>query len=123
MLGIFERNCGPESYDIAINFNNLAALYQAQEKYDDAEALYQRALSKEKLLGPQHPDVAFTLNNLAVLLNRQGRRTEASQCYRRALAILEASLEPDHRKLVTAAKTTSASWKALPTLSKMLKKV
>lgn len=32
MLDIFEREYGPEQYEIAVNLNNLAALKQAQGK-------------------------------------------------------------------------------------------
>ena len=78
-LAIFERILGPEHYEIAINLNNLAALYQARGETSEAEALYRRALAiKEKLLGPAHPDVAMTLNNLAVLLKSQGRHQQAA---------------------------------------------
>ena len=64
-LAIFERAYGPEHYELAANYNNLAAIYQAQGKGAEAERLYRRALAiKEKVLGPDHPDVAMTLNNL-----------------------------------------------------------
>lgn len=46
----------------------LAGLYQAEGRYDDAEPLYKRSLTKrEKALGPDHPDVGQSLNNLAEL--------------------------------------------------------
>ena len=39
--------------------NNLAALYDNQGRYAEAEPLYKRALAiQEKALGPDHPDVA-----------------------------------------------------------------
>ena len=45
--------------------NNLAASYNSQGKYLQAEALFQRALTiSEKTLGPQSPDVATLLVNL-----------------------------------------------------------
>lgn len=45
-----------------------------QEKYAEAEPLYERALAiREKTLGPDHPDVAMVLNNQAVLKNAQAR--------------------------------------------------
>src|SRR5438874_1533109 len=67
-LAIFEREAGPDSYDMAVNLNNLAALYQAEGKVSEAERRLVRALKiKEKLLGPDHPEVATTLNNLALL--------------------------------------------------------
>ena len=73
---------------MATSLNNLAALYQAQGKYGEAEPLYQRALAIwEKALGPEHPDVATSLNNLAGLYYAQGKYEEAEPLYQRALAI------------------------------------
>jgi Tetratricopeptide repeat len=46
----------------------------AEERYADAEPLYQWALTiREKALGPDHPLVAQSLNNLALLYIGQGR--------------------------------------------------
>ena len=54
-----EKALGPEHPDVANSLNNLAALYQAQGRYAEAEPLYKRALAiSEKALGPEHPDVA-----------------------------------------------------------------
>ena len=106
MLALFEAQlqAGDKDaeYEIAVNLNNLAALYNRTGRAAEAEPLYARALAlKEKLLGPEHPDVAVTLNNLAVLLKALGRRDEAAEAYRRALAIFEATLEPQHPKIAT----------------------
>src|SRR5262245_62677060 len=48
------------SYAYALN--TLATVYLAQQKYDEAEELYRRAMAiREKVLGDDHPDVAHTL--------------------------------------------------------------
>ena len=48
------------------SFNNLALVYRAQGKYEEAEGLFKRALAiREKALGASHPDVGQTLSNLA----------------------------------------------------------
>ena len=87
---------------MAVNLNNLAALYQAQGKLKEAEWRYRRALNiKEKLLGPDHPDVAMTANNLAVLYKSEGKYEAAESLYRRALKIFEKALSPTHPKVVT----------------------
>ena len=89
-------------YEIAVNLNNLAALYTRTGRAAQAEPLYRRALAlKEKSLGPGHPDVALSLNNLAVLLKTLGRLDEAADAYRRALQIFEQTLDPEHPKLKT----------------------
>ena len=62
--------------------NNLAALYDDQGKYSEAEPLYQRALAiREEALGPAHHDVATSLNNLALLYNNQGKYAKAEPLY------------------------------------------
>ena len=54
------------------DFPHRVFFSQNQDKYDDAEPLYKRALTiREGTLGPRHPDVAITLNNLAGLLKSQ----------------------------------------------------
>ncbi|MBI1765116.1 MAG: serine/threonine protein kinase [Acidobacteria bacterium] len=107
VLALFERQlaAGDQSaaYEIAINLNNLAALYARTNRRAEAEPLYRRALAiKERLLGAQHPDVAVTLNNLGVLLKALSRIEEAVEMYRRALAIFEATLAAGHPKLEAA---------------------
>jgi len=44
----------------------------------------------------------LVLNDLALLHFAQGRYIEAEALYRRALAIMEASLRPEHRKMASA---------------------
>ena len=73
---------------MATSLNNLAALYQTQGQYAEAEPLYKRALAiSEKALGPDHPDVATSLNNLAELYHAQGQYAQAEPLYKRSLAI------------------------------------
>src|SRR5262245_25896155 len=46
--------------------NTLATAYLAQQKYDEAEGLYRRAIAiREKVLGDDHPAMAHTLTNLS----------------------------------------------------------
>ena len=75
----------------------MAALYQDQGRYADAEPPYKRGLAiREKALGPNHPDVALSLSNLAGLYQALGRTAEAEPHYKRSLAIRERALGPDH---------------------------
>ena len=88
-----------EVYDSGIsdNLNNLAAFYEAQGRYADAESLYKRALAiREKALGPDNPDVSDSLDNLAAFYEAQGRFADAESLYKRALAIREKALGPDN---------------------------
>ncbi len=88
---------GGGSIDEAISLNNLAALYQDQSRYAEAEPLYKRSLAiREKTLGLEHPAVATSLNNLATLYHAQGRYTEAEPLLKRSLVINEKTLGPEH---------------------------
>jgi len=70
--------------------NNLAELYQAQGRYPDAEALFNRALeASERVLGKEHPDTFRIVNNLAALYDSQGRHAEAEPLHKRALEAKE----------------------------------
>jgi tetratricopeptide (TPR) repeat protein len=74
------------SYALALN--TLATVYVAQQKYDEAEGLYRRALAiREKVLGDDHPDVAHTLTNLSLVYSLQRKFGEAEGVLRRALEI------------------------------------
>ena len=70
-----EKALGPDHLDTAQSLNNLAALYDNQGKYEQAEKLYQRALAiAEKALGPDHPATKIVRSNLAALRRAQDKR-------------------------------------------------
>jgi tetratricopeptide (TPR) repeat protein len=67
--------------------NNLAALYNEQKRYVDAEPLLKRSQEiYAKVLGPDHPDVGVSLNNLAVLYGAQSRYAEALPILQRTIS-------------------------------------
>ncbi len=79
---------GDQDPRLATSLNNLAELYRAQGKYEQAEPLYQRALAiAEKVLGPEHSQVATVLENCAALLHKLNRDAEAERMEARAKAI------------------------------------
>ncbi len=88
-LAIRENIPASNHLDDANILNELAGIYQYQERYADAESLYKKALAiREKELGLGHPDVAADLNYLARLyFYNQRRDTEAEFLFKRALAI------------------------------------
>jgi len=66
--------------------NNLGNLYSDQGRLNEAEKMYERALSGyEKALGPEHTSTLDTVNNLGTLYTRQGKLDEAERMYQRAL--------------------------------------
>ena len=77
--------------------NNLAELYDAQGRYEEAKPLFLKALEmRARLLREEHPDVAMSIYWLAVLYHEQGRYSEAEPFYIQALAIAERVLGKDH---------------------------
>jgi hypothetical protein len=56
-LAIREKLLGAEHPDVATTLKNLAELYRASGRTDEAEPLYRRAVAiAEKVLGKEHPD-------------------------------------------------------------------
>ena len=74
--------------DAAALLNDLAALYDSQERYDAAESCYSRALAiLENALGPDHPDVIANVENLTALYRATNREDEALELEGRASLI------------------------------------
>ena len=68
--------------------NNIASLYIAKDKYEDALPYYMKALKiLEAEKGLDHPDVATNLNNLGELFRVQKKYDLALPYYERALEI------------------------------------
>ena len=54
--------------DTATSYNNLAGLYQAQGKYEEAESYYKKALAiYNKEFGIDHPNTKIIKENLEIL--------------------------------------------------------
>ena len=76
---------------------NLAAVLKADNAFDAAKPLYQRALSiAERSYGNAHPTTAACLDNLAGLLYAGQDFTAAEDYYQRALGIAEQAFGPAH---------------------------
>ena len=62
---------------MAHSYNNLAQLLQAQNKLDEAELMFRRALAILKnALGEDHPDVATARGELGYLLDAKARQLD-----------------------------------------------
>jgi tetratricopeptide (TPR) repeat protein len=89
--------------DLATSINNLAALYESQGRYSEAEPLFLQALElTQRLLGDEHPDVATSLNNLAFLYRSQGRYSEAEPLFLQALELRQRLLGDEHPSVATS---------------------
>lgn len=88
---------GAESAEYATQLNNLAALYKAQGRLNEAEPLYKEAVVILRAALPEgHPDIATDLNNLAGLYQAQGRLNEAEPLFQEALTICRIALPKGH---------------------------
>jgi tetratricopeptide (TPR) repeat protein len=82
---------------------SLANVYKQQEKFFEALALYQQALSiAEKTYGPVHPNIAVNLSNIGSLLTAQQKHAEAADYFRRSLEIHKRVFGPRHPRLFSA---------------------
>jgi tetratricopeptide (TPR) repeat protein len=77
-LAVKEAGIGPDSPDVATTLNNLAQLYAADGRVQDAMPLLERSLAiQEKTLDAEHPALARTLRGLAAMYRTVGRDHDA----------------------------------------------
>ena len=77
--------------------SNLAALYYAQGRNEEAEPLLREALQLQReALGPRHPSTLTSMAILANLYHAQGRDGEAEPLLREALQLQRETLGPGH---------------------------
>jgi CHAT domain-containing protein/tetratricopeptide (TPR) repeat protein len=99
-IDIYEQVLGPNSSDLAITLDNLAALYSEHGRLSEAEQLRLRALKIFKdTLDPGNPHIATTLQNLAVLYQYQGRVPEAQAKFLEALSVAEKAYGQESREV------------------------
>ncbi len=82
--------------DVSVLRNNLASIYHAQGRVEQAEALYRLALRSLDAAHPQHPSIPAILNNLGGIWTTNGQYEEAEQAYQRALSVAEKVFGRDH---------------------------
>ncbi len=79
---------GTDDHRLPWTMSALAAVYRSQERFIEAEALFQRALAVlEAAYGPEHPDMAQIMEDHAILLRNTERGGEAEELETRAEAI------------------------------------
>ena len=92
-----ERTSGADQRDVAIAVAALAALLDAQDRIDEAEPLYRRALR----IFARHPqrdgnELAVTLSGLAAIRHAKGHPAEAARLYHRALVLRRRLMPAGH---------------------------
>ena len=87
----------PEHPQKAATLDTLAKLSLVQDKAEQAEALFQRALViRERHFGLTHPDIARSLMDLAKLYEQRGAYERADPLWQRAYIIFEQCLGQAH---------------------------
>ena len=81
--------------------NNLANIYRALGRLEDALAMQENALELQRMiLPPNHIDIAVSLFNVSLSYARvAGGVPRAYECAREALVIWQAALPPSHPHL------------------------
>jgi tetratricopeptide (TPR) repeat protein len=88
--------------DVAADLAVLGAVLYGQERYDEAEMVFNQALTAfQRHYGPEHYEVAVNLGNLAALYAATDRADEAQRCYERALKIKRRVLGYAHPEIAT----------------------
>ena len=100
-----EQTLGLKHVDVAASLNSLGQVYIAQEKFEQAEPLVERALaiyltnptdaSEETPIG-----LLISLNNLVAIYSGQGLPQRAIPFMQQVSAILEQALGPEHPDVV-----------------------
>lgn len=104
-IQILESGPGPREVFMRNLHNNFAILLQDLGRYDEAVAYYQRAIDGWRAVDPAQPLVGVGLSNIADLELDRGRPDVAERHAAEALALLEATLEPEHRYVANASAT------------------
>jgi serine/threonine protein kinase/Tfp pilus assembly protein PilF len=86
-LSILESSQAPQTI-IADVLDDLATMYEHEEKWELARQTYQRAVEIDRAsLGNDHPRIATRLNNLAVVAQNVGDLKQAEELYQEALRL------------------------------------
>lgn len=92
-----------ESIAHARALSDLADLYRAQARYEEAEPLFRRAIALLERSGePARSTLARPLNSLALVYRAQGLYERAEPLCQQALTILEALHGPEHPSTAAA---------------------
>ena len=93
-----------EAHDaLAQTKNNLAALFRATKRLDQAQRYYREALDeRRRWLGDDHPQVAKLFNNLGKFFQDRGNYAEAERHLRESLRMLRAGLGDEHHFIARA---------------------
>ena len=94
--------------DLALCYNNIAAVYVKRGMYDEAIKNYRLALSlRESYLHPMHEIIALTYADMGMVYDFMGSYKLAVENLTKALNIFESIYPADHRIIAAMRSTIS----------------
>ncbi len=102
LINVLKQKYEANDLNIAIVFDNLAQVEEAQEQYENAENYYKKGLDiNTKRYGENHPLVAISYYNLAGLYRKQKQYQNALKWFIEAYKIQQFNCESDYRDTIT----------------------
>ncbi len=95
-IAMGEPSLGGEDADVLTALNSLAVLYKYNGRFDEAAALYQRALGAAEKAGAEDESLATLLHNIGGLEHARGNYAAGEPPARRSVELRERALGPDH---------------------------
>lgn len=100
-VDLAERLFGANDVRLAQSLNDLGALHQRQEQWDQAAACHERALQIRKAAQPTDPAaIVQSLGNLGKVYHAQGRPAQAKPLFEESLRLVEQHVGATHPKTV-----------------------
>ena len=96
-MAIREKALGVEHPNVALSLQNLATIYEVQNRLSEAEQLYLRAIAiQDRAFGSEHPTSAQTRELLAINYTSQGRYADAERLLKLSLATKRKAFGESH---------------------------
>lgn len=103
---------GESHPSVTIGLHNLARIRMAQQRYDEARQLGERALILLRKRGEQDSIVARAIDTLGDISREQGRYEEAAELHEEALKIIEAKYGSDHPRVASCLISLGSDFRA-----------
>lgn len=112
-LQIRERSFTPADEALRTALNNLAEVYMALRKYEDAEPIFQRLIKSYEEFAPSDARLVRALQRMALVRFITGGHDKTENLYRRALEITEKAYAPDDPRVASAASYLAEYYQAV----------
>lgn len=110
---IREKAFAPADDALRTAVNNLAEVYIALGKYEDAEPLFQRLIKSYEEFAPTDARLVRALQRMGLIKFVTGEHDKTERLYRRALEITEKVYAPDDPKAASAASYLAEYYQAV----------